>query len=77
MNWKEQAATHADKQAPKESCGLLAIIKGKETYWPCKNLSESPDEFFVIDPDNWADCEDEGELIGIIHSHAFGSALPS
>jgi len=77
MNWKEQAAIHADKEAPKESCGLLAIIKGKETYWPCKNLSESPDEFFVIDPDNWADCEDEGELIGIIHSHPYGSALPS
>ena len=77
MNWNEQAAIHADKQAPKESCGLLAIIKGKETYWPCENLSESPDEFFVIDPDNWADCEDEGELIGIIHSHPYGSALPS
>jgi len=77
MNWKEEAAIHADKQAPKESCGLLAIIKGKETYWPCENLSESPDEFFVIDPDNWADCEDKGELIGIIHSHAYGSALPS
>ena len=77
MNWKEQAAIHADKQAPKESCGLLAIIKGKETYWPCENLSESPDEFFVIDPDNWADCEDEGELIAIIHSHPYGSALPS
>ena len=77
MNWKEQAAIHADKEAPKESCGLLAIIKGKETYWPCENLSESPDEFFVIDPDNWADCEDEGELIGIIHSHPYGSALPS
>ena len=77
MNWKEQAAIHADKQAPKESCGLLAIIKGKETYWPCENLSESPDEFFVIDPDNWANCEDEGELIGIIHSHPYGSALPS
>ena len=77
MNWKEQAAIHADKEAPKESCGLLAIIKGKETYWPCENLSESPDEFFVIDPDNWADCEDQGELIGIIHSHAYGSALPS
>jgi len=77
MIWKEQAAIHAEKQAPKESCGLLAIIKGKETYWPCKNLSESPDEFFVIDPDNWADCEDEGELIAIIHSHPYGSALPS
>ena len=77
MNWKEKAAIHANKEAPKESCGLLAIIKGKETYWPCENLSESPDEFFVIDPDNWADCEDEGELIGIIHSHPYGSALPS
>jgi proteasome lid subunit RPN8/RPN11 len=77
MNWKDKAAEYAVKCLPRESCGLLAIIKGKETFWPCKNLSESPDEYFVMCPDSWADCEDQGELIGIVHSHPYGSALPS
>tara|TARA_R100000329_G_scaffold96341_1_gene79942 strand:+ start:225 stop:929 length:705 start_codon:yes stop_codon:yes gene_type:complete len=77
MTWKEKAAAYAVECLPKESCGLLAIIQGKETFWPCENLSEAPDEYFVMDPDSWADCEDQGELIGIVHSHTFGSALPS
>ena len=77
MSWKDQAVIHAEADAPKEACGLLALIKGKETYWPCKNLAETASEYFVIDPDDWADCEDEGELIGIVHSHPFGAAVPS
>jgi len=77
MNWKEKAAKYSVECLPKESCGLLAIIKGEETFWPCKNLSEAPDEYFVICPDSWADCEDQGELIGVVHSHTHGSAYPS
>ena len=41
MNWKDQAIKYAKEIAPDESCGLVAIIKGKETFWPCKNLAES------------------------------------
>ncbi len=77
MTWKEKAAKYAVECLPKEACGLLAIIKGKETFWPCENLSEAPDEYFVMCPDSWAECEDQGELIGIVHSHPYGSALPS
>ena len=77
MSWKDKAAEYAVECLPNESCGLLAIIKGKETFWPCKNLSEAPDEYFVMCPDSWAECEDQGELIGIVHSHTYGSALPS
>ena len=77
MTWKDKAAEYAVECLPKESCGLLAIIKGKETFWPCKNLSDDPDEYFLIDPDDWADCEDQGELIGIVHSHPYGTAFPS
>jgi len=77
MSWKDKAAEYAVECLPKEACGLLAIIKGKETFWPCENLSDAPDEYFVMCPDSWADCEDQGELIGIIHSHPYGSALPS
>ena len=77
MNWKIEAEKHALDSLPAESCGLLAIIKGKETYWPCKNLGDSNFEYFVIDPDDWAECEDTGEIIGVIHSHPIGSANPS
>ena len=66
MNWKDQAAKHAEETMPKESWGLLAIIKGEKTYWPCKNIAESSFEYFVIDPDDWAECEDTGEIIGVL-----------
>ena len=77
MTWKIDAAKHAEECMPKESCGLLAVIKGKETYWPCKNISESGFEYFIIDPDDWAECEDTGEIIGIVHSHPYDSPQPS
>ena len=77
MTWKEQAEKHAEECLPKESCGLLAIIKGEKTYWPCKNISESGFEYFVIDPDDWAECEDTGEIIGIVHSHPYEPPQPS
>ena len=40
MTWKESFIKYAKKQAPEEACGLLAIINGKKTFWPCKNLAE-------------------------------------
>ena len=77
MSWKESFKNYAKKQAPDEACGLLAIIKGKETFWPCKNLAEGKFEFFILDPDDWAEGEDTGEVIGVIHSHPVGAATPS
>ena len=77
MYWKESFKNYAKNQAPEEACGLLAIIKGKETFWPCKNLAEGKFEFFILDPDDWADCEDTGEIIGVVHSHPVGSATAS
>jgi len=77
MTWKESFIKYAKEQAPAEACGLLAIIKGKETFWSCKNLAEGKFEFFILDPDDWADCEDTGEIIGVIHSHPVGPATPS
>lgn len=77
MTWKDQAVKHAEECMPQESCGLLAIIKGEKTYWPCKNIAESGFEYFVIDPDDWAECEDTGEIIGVVHSHPNDPAIPS
>ena len=77
MSWKESFKKYAKKQAPEEACGLLAIIEGKQTFWPCKNLAEGKFEFFILDPDDWAECEDTGEIVGVIHSHPIGPATPS
>ena len=77
MNWKKTFVEYAKEKTPNEACGLLAIIKGKEIFWPCKNLAEGKHEFFILDPDDWADCEDTGEVIGVIHSHPVGAATPS
>ena len=77
MSWKESFKQYAKKQPLEEACGLLAIIKGKETFWPCKNLAEGKFEFFILDPDDWAECEDQGEILGVIHSHPTGPATPS
>ena len=77
MTWKESFKKYAQEQTPNEACGLLAIIDGKETFWPCKNLAEGKHEFFMLNPDDWAECEDTGEIIGVIHSHPVGAAIAS
>ena len=77
MTWKESFKKYAQEQAPDEACGLLAVIEGKKIFWPCKNLAEGKHEFFMLDPDDWQECEDKGEILGVIHSHPTGSSMAS
>ena len=60
---------HAKDQDPKESCGLLIDVKGKEKYYPCKNLSSYSQQCFIIDPEDYAKAEDSGKVLAVIHSH--------
>ena len=69
MSWKDVALAHAKEQDPKESCGLLIEIKGKEKYFPCKNLSNWSNQCFIIDPVDYAKAEDTGKILAVIHSH--------
>jgi len=69
MTWKEDALFHAKEQDPKESCGLLIDVKGKEKYYPCKNLSSYSQQCFIIDPKDYAKAEDSGKVLAVIHSH--------
>ena len=69
MSWKQDALVHEKEQDPKESCGLLIELKGKEKYFPCKNLSTYSQQCFIIDPDDFVKAEESGNILAIIHSH--------
>ena len=69
MIWKEKALEHAKQEDPKESCGLLLNIRGKEQYFPCRNLSMTAHQCFIIDPEDYVRADNTGDITAIIHSH--------
>ena len=40
QDFRCKAKAHALEEAPKEACGVL----GNNTYYPCRNSADSPDE---------------------------------
>lgn len=59
---------HAEACHPRECCGLVVQGQGGLEYVPCRNLAHG-DEEFLISPEDWAEAEDMGEIVAVVHSH--------
>lgn len=76
MTWREAAVQHAMQALPTEACGLLVLVDGQETYWPCANLANNVDHF-IMDPFDYARAELSGEILAVVHSHPHAPPTPS
>ena len=77
MTWKDAALKHAKEQDPKESVGVFIVIKGKEQYYPCNNLSTYSQQCFILDPEDYVKADALGEITAIVHSHPVTPPSPS
>lgn len=67
---------HALRDAPREACGLVVNVSGKERYFPCRNIAENQSDF-ILDPEDFMRAEDAGEVMAVVHSHPHTAAEPS
>ena len=76
---EESLRTHAAAEYPRESCGLIILAGGKEHYVPCRNIAERSGRRhkFMMSPEDYADAEDVGKIIALVHSHPDHPAIPS
>lgn len=73
----EAMRAHALAAYPRECCGLVVIVKGRERYIECRNLADKPGEHFILPAEDYAAAEDMGEIVAIVHSHPDTAARPS
>jgi len=68
---------HAVADYPRECCGLIVAAAGGEAYVACRNVATTPSEHFRLPAEDYADAEDLGEVLAVVHSHPNASAAPS
>ena len=64
------------EESPRECCGLVIQSGRRQRYVPAPNSHENPTEHFRIDAEHWANAEDAGTIIRVIHSHPGDGSRP-
>lgn len=76
----QELARHAQAMYPRECCGLV-VRRAPDVlaYMACNNVAVGSlgEDRFEIDAAQYAQAEDEGEIVAICHSHPNASANPS
>ena len=67
---------HAEREFPRECCGLLVETDGGEIYLPCRNMAQGNDHF-ILNPEDYAAAEALGALVAVVHSHPDARPTPS
>ena len=67
---------HALAEFPRECCGLIVTAGRREVYRPCRNLAQGLEQF-RMSAEDWADAEDAGRVLAVVHSHPDHTAEPS
>lgn len=68
---------HAAAEYPREACGLIVAAGKAHRYIACENTAAEPGEEFRISPEQYAGAEDQGQVVGIVHSHPDATSRPS
>lgn len=73
---KQSILTHAESVAHQECCGLILAddMDGLVCYYPCRNVADDPENYFEVDPEDYAEAESLGEILAVVHSHPNGEA---
>lgn len=72
----EAIRAHAENAFPRECCGLVVIVKGRERFIACTNAAQGADHF-ILPAEEYADAEALGEIVAVVHSHPNAPAEPS
>lgn len=72
----DEIRQHASDEFPRECCGLIVAAPAGAVYRRCRNRSID-NGHFILHEEDYAACEDEGEVLAVVHSHPNESANPS
>lgn len=73
----DEVIEHAKDKFPEEICGVIGVLKGKNKYIKCNNISPEKEKYFIIDPIDYMKAEDSMEITHIVHSHPTVNPNPS
>ncbi|SQA85922.1 Uncharacterised protein [Citrobacter freundii] len=60
---------HVAAEYPKEACGVIIQTGFSQTFIPCRNIADNPEEMFTLSPEDRMGAGELGDIIMIIHSH--------